>query len=106
MITFARVAPRPAAFASLSGLTPDGFEALYQDFAAAYAKDRQRSRTRTGQPRRRAVGAGAKFSLDGRTRLLMALVWLRTYPTYEVLAFLFSLNKANAQRGVMEALLG
>lgn len=104
MITFERVAARPSAFASLSGLTPDGFEALYQDFAVAYATDRQQSPTRTGQPRRRAAGAGAKFSQDGRTRLLMALVWLRTYPTYEVLAFLFSLNKANAQRGTLDVL--
>jgi len=104
MITFERVAARPSAFTSLSGLTLDGFEALYQDFAAFYTTDRQQSLTRRGLPRRRAAGAGAKFSQDGRTRLLMALVWLRTYPTYEVLAFLFSLNKANAQRGVMDVL--
>ncbi len=36
----------------------------------------------------------------------MALVWLRVYPTYEVRAFFFSLHKANAQRGAVEALLG
>ena len=48
-------------------------------------------------------GAGAKFSQNGRTRLLMALVWLRVYPTYEVGGFFFSLNKGNAQRGVVDA---
>jgi hypothetical protein len=104
MITFERVAARPAALASLTGLNLADFEALYQEFAAHYAKDRKDSLTRKGQPRKRAAGAGAKFSQDGRTRLLMALVWLRTYPTYEVLAFLFSLNKGNAQRGVVDVL--
>ena len=104
MITFERVATHPSVLTSLSGLNSADFEALYQEFAAHHAKDRQDSLTRKGQPRKRAAGAGAKFSLDGRTRLLMALVWLRTYPTYEVLGFLFSLNKGNAQRGVVDVL--
>ncbi len=105
MITFQSLAAHPRAFTSLSGLSLPDFEALFQDFAAAYAKDRQVSLTRKRrQPRRRAAGAGAKFSLDGRTRLLMALVFLRVYPTYEVLGFFFSLTKGNAQRGVMDVL--
>jgi len=104
MITYESLAVRPAAFASLSGLTLPDFEAVYQDFAAAYATDRQHSLTRRGQTRRRAAGGGTPFTHDGRTRLLMALVFLRVYPTYEVLAFFFSLHKANAQRGVTDVL--
>lgn len=104
MITYESLAARPSAFASLSGLNLSDFEALYRDFAAAYAKDRQQSLTRAGKPRRRAAGGGTPFTQDGRTRLLMALVWLRVYPTYEVLAFFFSLHKANAQRGVVDVL--
>ena len=61
---------------------------MYQDFAAAYAKDRAASLIRTGQPRKRAAGGGTPFSQDGRTRLLMTWVFLRVYPTYEVLATL------------------
>ena len=105
MITYELLAVRPAAFASLSGLSLPAFEALYQD-SAAYAQDRQTLLTRTGKPQRRAAGGGTPFTHDGRTRLLMALVWLRVYPTYEVLSFFFSLHKANAQRGVVEVLLG
>ena len=104
MITYESLAARPSAFASLSGLSLPDFEALYRDFAAAYAQDRQHSLTRRGQTRRRAAGGGTQFSQDGRTRLLMALVFLRVYPTYEVLAFFFSLHKANAQRGVVDVL--
>jgi len=104
MITYESFAARPSAFTSLSGLPLTDFEALFQDFAAAYAQDRRHSLTRRGQKRRRAAGGGTPFSQDGRTRLLMALVFLRVYPTYEVLAFFFSLHKANAQRGVVDVL--
>jgi len=104
MITYESLAARPSAFASLSGLSLADFEALYQEFASAYVQDRQQSLTRAGNPRRRAAGGGTPFSQDGRTRLLMALVFLRVYPTYEVLAFFFSLHKANAQRGVVDVL--
>ena len=104
MITYESLAARPSAFASLSGLSLPDFEALYRDFAAAYAQDRQHSLTRRGQTRQRAAGGDTQFSQDGRTRLLMALVFLRVYPTYEVLAFFFSLHKANAQRGVVDVL--
>ncbi len=51
MITYDSLAVRPSAFASLSGLSLTDFEALYQDFAGFYAKDRQQSLTRTGKPR-------------------------------------------------------
>jgi hypothetical protein len=104
MITYDILAARPSAFLSLSGLTLADFETLYQDFTVAYAKDRQVSLTRQKQPRQRAAGGGTQFSHDARTRLLMALVWLRVYPTYEVLGFFFTLHKANAQRGVADVL--
>ena len=104
MITYEMLSARPAAFASLCGLSMADFEPVYQQFAEAYAKDRAASLTRAGQPRRRAAGGGTQFSQDARTRLLVALIWLRIYPTYEVLAFFFSLHKANAQRGVVEVL--
>jgi hypothetical protein len=104
MIIYENLAARPSAFASLCGHTLADFEALYQDFAAFYARDRKDSLTRAGKPRRRAAGGGTPFTHDGRTRLLMALVFLRVYPTYEVLGFFFSLHKANALRGVIDVL--
>jgi len=58
MITYEKLAARPAAFASLCGFSVAEFEPLYQDFAAAYRKDRAVSLTRKGQPRKRAAGGG------------------------------------------------
>jgi DDE superfamily endonuclease len=98
----------PSAFRSLTGMNPTEFEVLLTDFHAA--QDRLRSHTHTtrrGQPRQRTVGAGHPFRHDDRHRLLMALVWLRIYPTYELLGFFFALHKRNAQlnvRAVLEVL--
>src|SRR5207244_6878970 len=87
------------------GITPDEFDALLTAFRDAQARRQRRSRTtRTGQPRQRAAGAGHPHDHDDRHRLLMALVWLRAYPTYEVLGFFFDLHKRNAQLNVRHVL--
>lgn len=95
----------PSAFRSLTGMSPAEFETLLADFASAQQRLRDRARTtRRGQPRQRAAGAGHPFAHDDRHRLLMALVWLRIYPTYELLGFFFALHKRNAQLNVRAVL--
>jgi hypothetical protein len=95
----------PSAFRSLTGMSPGEFESLVTAFAAAAQRlQRGRRTTGQGQPRRRAPGAGRRPRLDDRQRLLMALVWLRVYPTYEVLGFFFGLHKRNAQLNVRAVL--
>jgi hypothetical protein len=106
MLTYARLHRKPTAFKSVTGMTPDEFEALHDDFLAA--RDRRRraaTRTKRGQkPRQRAAGAGHPHAHDDRTRLLMTLFWLRVYPTYEVLGLLFDLDKGQAWRNVQDVL--
>jgi hypothetical protein len=104
MLTYEKLTKVPAAFKSLTGLTPESFEALYEAFALEHALRLATSLTQSGQPRRRAAGGGRRPSRTLRNRLLMALVWLRIYPTYEVLGFYFSLHKTNARHNV-EAVL-
>src|SRR5262249_21715477 len=95
----------PRAFRSLTGMTPAEFESLLNAFRTAADRLRHASGTpRTGQPRRRAAGAGHPHRHDSRHRLLMALVWLRVYPTYELLGFFFALHQRNAQRSARDAL--
>ena len=50
--------------------------------------------------RQRSVGAGGTYKNDTKNRLLMTIIWLRIYATYEVLGFLFDLNKSNVQRNM------
>jgi hypothetical protein len=105
MIRYATLRLTPNIFPALTGLTLGEFERLAAEFATARARARAAStHTKKGAPRLRAAGAGAPPSLDLTDRLLMALVWLRIYPIYELLGWLFDLEKSNAWENVQDAL--
>lgn len=105
MFAYESLSRYPSAFRSLTGMTPAEFDPLLTAFRAAQQRRRaQQATTRQGKPRRRAAGAGHPHRHDDRHRLLMALVWLRVYPTYELLGFFFGLHKRNAQLNVRDAL--
>jgi DDE superfamily endonuclease/Helix-turn-helix of DDE superfamily endonuclease len=106
MLCFDVLAAKPAAFVSFTGLTPAQFRALADDFAPHYQRHRAAAATtRRGRaPRRRAPGGGHPYAHDLPGRLLLALVWLKVYPTYEVLGLLFGLDKGNARRNVLDVL--
>lgn len=106
MITYARLAENPPSFLPLTGLTRDEFDRLFDAFtAAADAHRAARTRTKRGdRPLRRAAGAGHPHALDPRTRLAVALVWLRVYPTYAVLGLLFGTDKPSAWHTVQDVL--
>jgi hypothetical protein len=106
MITYQNLARRPSAFKSMTGFSVEAFQSLFHAFDRAFDDRRHAAATtkRGGLPRQRAVGAGHPCAHDRRTRLLMTLIWLRLYPTFEVLGFLFSLNKTNVHDAVNEGL--
>jgi len=98
MFEYEKLRACPSAFRGLTGMSATEFEALLADFLPAQDRLRRSSAVNgEGRPRRRAPGGGAKPKLDDRHRLLLALVWLRVYPTYELLGFFFGLHKRNAQ---------
>jgi len=103
--TYETLIRHPGAFRSLTGMTPDAFAELLPAFRDAQARRQRQSRaTRQGRPRQRAAGAGHPHDHDDCHRLLMALIWLRIYPTYELLGFFFGLHKRNAQLNVRDVL--
>lgn len=105
MLSYAALTRRPAAFRSVTGMGPADFDALLDDFRAAQAERRRAAtRTKRGTTRARAAGAGHPHALDDRHRLLLALAWLRLYPTYEVLGLLFGLDRGNAHRNAEDVL--
>src|SRR5215218_3563686 len=106
MLSYEELCRHDAAFPSLAGMTRPEFDDLLARFTVAEADLRANSDTtrRDGQTRRRAPGAGRRYDNGAADRLLMALMWLRVYPTYEVLGFFFSLHKRNAQLNVLAAL--
>ncbi len=100
MITYQHLLKHPAALRSLTGYTRDDFGTLFRAFQAAH----ETRRAQTNTPRRRAPGAGRPTVCSLETQLVMALVWLRVYPTFAVLAFLFGLHESNAWRNVQDTL--
>lgn len=106
MLSYDDLCRHPAAFPSLTGMTRPEFDALADRFARAekHLRASAPNTRRDDKPRARAAGAGHPNRHDARNRLLMALLWLRIYPTYEVLGFFFGLHKRNAQLNVRAAL--
>src|SRR6478736_5838545 len=79
-----RLRKHPSVFRSLTGVTPALADA---DFARHDRPDRGR-----------AVGGGRTPGLDLPDRILLAVVWLRVYPTYAVLGYLFGISESAARR--------
>jgi transposase len=106
MITYESLRRHPAAFRSLTGHTPEQFDALFAAFAPAHSQRRHQATTtrKEGWPRKRKVGGGPRHRHDLQTRLLLALFWLRVYPTFQVLGFFFSLNATNVHEAVHDLL--
>lgn len=88
----------PTVFRALTGLTVTAFQALLPELLAAF---QVAHRARLDRPnRQRAVGGGDAFDLDPADQFLLTLVWLRRYPTQEVLGFLFGVSDSTAKRAV------
>jgi DDE superfamily endonuclease/Helix-turn-helix of DDE superfamily endonuclease len=92
----------PAVFRSMTGLTVAAFEAMLPGLLQAFHADRRR---RLGaKDRRRAIGGGDTFDLDPADQFLLAVVWLRHYPTQECLGYLFGVSDSTALRAVRRCL--
>ena len=96
------LAMHPGPFRALTGLTVAAFDDLAEQLVPAIERALREGRDRPGRARR--VGGGRSFSLDARDRLLLVVVWLRRYPTYDVAGFLFGVAKAIVCRAVAEVL--
>jgi hypothetical protein len=92
----------PTVFRHLTGLTVPAFDALAADVVPAV---RAAHRAALDRPdRERAIGAGGEFELTTADQVLLAVVWLRQYPTQEVLGFLFGVSDSTALRAVRRCL--
>lgn len=86
----------PATFRRLTGLSTEAFAGLLVQVEAAWQQDQARRAARPG--RQRKAGAGRPPALALPDRLLMLLVYYRTYVPYAFLGFLFGLDDSNACR--------
>jgi hypothetical protein len=93
-----RLRTRPAVFRHLTGVTVAVFDALAAEVVPAWHDAERRRLARPG--RRRALGAGHPLALAPADQLLLTVVWLRQYPTQEVLGFLFGVSDSAATRAI------
>jgi hypothetical protein len=86
----------PTVFLKMTGLRLNEFEQLLTDLLPQIAQA-ERARLQRTQ-RRRAPGAGRHADLAHTNQLLLSIIWLRQYPTNEVLGFLFGISDSTASR--------
>lgn len=91
-----RLRQHPSVFRSLTGVSTRVFDDLAADVLPALADAEFARRDRPD--RSRAVGAGHPFGLGPADQVLLAVVWLRVYPTHAVLAYLFGVSETAARR--------
>lgn len=86
----------PSVFLSMTGLRVGEFNALAKDVLPQFEVAEGR---RLARPtRQRAVGGGEKAHLNNRDQLLLTVVWLRQYPTHDVLGYFFGVSQPTVGR--------
>ena len=92
----------PVVFRAMAGISVAEYRQIVTELAAPYAAAEQRRLARPD--RRRAPGGGRRFTLSMADQVLLTIVWLRQYPTYPVLGYLFGLDDRPAARTVARLL--
>src|SRR4030095_6436127 len=76
----------------------EAFDRLLAELEPLYRRADTTRKTR--RPRRRKPGAGRKFTLPLADRLLMLLMYYRTYTTHALLGFLFGIDQSAVCRNI------
>lgn len=83
-------------FLKMTGLRIGEFDALVDELLPEFV---QAEYERLNRPnRQRQIGGGRNSKLDDRDQLLLTVVWLRVYPTHEVLGYLFGVSDSTVSR--------
>jgi hypothetical protein len=96
ILRYAHLSRHPAVFHAMTGLTVAAFEDLVSDLLPACLSAKQRRLTRPN--RRRAIGGGRHDDLCWTNQILLTVIWLRIYPTNEVLAYLIGVSDSTISR--------
>ena len=96
ILRYDRLHRRPSVFQHMTGLRLNEFDNLLGDVVPRFTKAELERLERA--ERQRALGGGRKANLAVRDQILLAIVWLRVYPTNEVLGYLFDVSDSTASR--------
>jgi DDE superfamily endonuclease/Helix-turn-helix of DDE superfamily endonuclease len=96
IMRYRTLSQHPAVFLKMTGLRRGEFDQLVADVLPRFL---EAERKRLERPdRRRALGGGRHSALNERDQLLLTVVWLRQYPTHEVLGYLFGVHPPTVGR--------
>src|SRR3954447_14485730 len=93
-----RLRRSPNAFRQLTGITPAAFDRLLTQLTPRHEQAEARRKGRPG--RRRKPGAGRKHKLPLADRLLMLLIYYRTYTAHASLGFLLGADDSAVGRNI------
>lgn len=96
MITSEKLMQHPTVLLKMTGLRREEFEPWMAHVLPHLEDAETRRLARDG--RRRAPGGGDKPYLRPVDQVLLTLIWLRQYPTHDVLGFLFSVSQPTVGR--------
>lgn len=98
MTHLSRLRKHPHTFRRLTGITPEAFDEVLRQLKPRYDIWNHRRRERSG--RQRKIGGGRPFHLTLEDKLLMLLLYYRTYTTHVFLGFLFGIDDSNVGRNM------
>ena len=83
-------------FRRLTGITVEKFEELLMEILPKYEEwNKKRLENRK---RKRRIGGGNSYKLSPEDKLLLLLIYYRTYQTYAFLGFVFRIDESNVGR--------
>lgn len=92
----------PTVFRAMTGISVPEYRHIVTELEGTYAAAERRRLARPD--RRRAIGGGRRFILSLADQVVLTIVWLRQYPTFPVLGYLFGLDDRPASRIVARIL--
>ena len=94
MLNENRIDKKERLMRGMTGLTLKPFDELLGDFDKAYEKALDADRSKRGCERKKGVGKKPRLA-NARLKLFFVLMYLKCYPTYDVLGILFDLDSGN-----------
>ena len=96
MITCLKLKRHPGVFLKMTGLRVAEFDGWIAPVLRRFAE--AEAARLTQRPRQRALGGGDHATLAPIDQILLTLMWLRLYPTHNVLGFLFGVSQPTVGR--------
>lgn len=98
MFQYRHLSRHARVFEHLTGLRLREFDALSAEMVPVQEATHRHTLAQREKPRQREGGGGGQFRLGHRDQLLLAVIWLRRYPTHETLGYVFGVDATTVGR--------